>query len=159
MKHRKLRIAWSVAWSVVAVLLIALWVRSYWTWDTVSYYTDPYDPIKIPRTVEFESWRGVCAVYSEPIGDFSELPFFQRWTHSTKSPPVWIPETQWSFKNGDPEDRHEFKVPHWFLLGIIGTVAATPWLYKQRRFSLRTLLIATTLVAMGLAAIVWQMRG
>ena len=29
MKHRKLRIAWSVAWGIVAVLLIALWVRSY----------------------------------------------------------------------------------------------------------------------------------
>ena len=29
MKHRKLRIAWSVAWGIVAVLLVALWVRSY----------------------------------------------------------------------------------------------------------------------------------
>ena len=30
MKYRKLRIAWSVAWGVVAVLLCVLWVRSYW---------------------------------------------------------------------------------------------------------------------------------
>ncbi len=30
MKHRRLRIAWSVTWGIVAVLLIALWVRSYW---------------------------------------------------------------------------------------------------------------------------------
>ncbi len=29
MKHRKLRIAWSVAWGIAGVLLIALWVRSY----------------------------------------------------------------------------------------------------------------------------------
>jgi hypothetical protein len=28
MKHRKLRIAWSVVWGVVAVLLVVLWVRS-----------------------------------------------------------------------------------------------------------------------------------
>jgi hypothetical protein len=28
MKYRKLRMAWSVGWGVVAVLLIALWVRS-----------------------------------------------------------------------------------------------------------------------------------
>ena len=34
MKYRKLRIAWSVAWGVVAVLLCVLWVRSYW-WDDV----------------------------------------------------------------------------------------------------------------------------
>ena len=29
MKHRKLRIAWSVFWGLAAVLLIVLWVRSY----------------------------------------------------------------------------------------------------------------------------------
>jgi hypothetical protein len=27
MKHRKLRIAWSVTWGMACVLLIALWVR------------------------------------------------------------------------------------------------------------------------------------
>ena len=30
MRFRKLRIAWSVAWGVLAVLLCVLWVRSYW---------------------------------------------------------------------------------------------------------------------------------
>ena len=30
MKYRKLRIAWSVAWGLLAVLLFVLWVRSYW---------------------------------------------------------------------------------------------------------------------------------
>ena len=35
MKYRKLRIAWSVAWGVVAVLLIVLWVRSYWWAEVV----------------------------------------------------------------------------------------------------------------------------
>jgi hypothetical protein len=33
MRFRKLRIAWSVGWSLLAVLLIALWVRSYRHWD------------------------------------------------------------------------------------------------------------------------------
>ena len=33
LKYRKLRIAWSVAWGMLAVLLIALWVRSYWHVD------------------------------------------------------------------------------------------------------------------------------
>src|SRR5262245_7567786 len=33
MKYRKLRIAWSVAWGVIAVLLCVLWVRSYWWMD------------------------------------------------------------------------------------------------------------------------------
>ncbi len=33
MRFRKLRIAWSVVWGLAAVLLIALWVRSYDTDD------------------------------------------------------------------------------------------------------------------------------
>src|SRR3954465_12938116 len=35
MRFRKLRIAWSVFWGVVCVLLIVLWVRSYSTRDEV----------------------------------------------------------------------------------------------------------------------------
>jgi hypothetical protein len=30
MRFRKLRIAWSVFWGLNGVLLIVLWVRSYW---------------------------------------------------------------------------------------------------------------------------------
>ena len=37
MKHRKLRIAWSVAWGVAAALLIVLWPRSYYAADGFSF--------------------------------------------------------------------------------------------------------------------------
>src|SRR5690349_16231471 len=40
MTYRKLRIAWSVVWGLAAVLLIVLWVRSYWSADTVAYFHD-----------------------------------------------------------------------------------------------------------------------
>src|SRR6476659_6230618 len=30
MKYRKLRIAWSVVWGILCLLMITLWVRSYW---------------------------------------------------------------------------------------------------------------------------------
>ena len=33
MKYRKLRIAWSVVWGILCVLLIVLWVRGYSTAD------------------------------------------------------------------------------------------------------------------------------
>jgi hypothetical protein len=36
MKHRKLRIAWSVAWGIAAVLLIVLWARTYQHVDMLS---------------------------------------------------------------------------------------------------------------------------
>src|SRR5262245_41811296 len=35
MRFRKLRIAWSVVWGVVAVLLVVLWVRSYFGCDLI----------------------------------------------------------------------------------------------------------------------------
>src|SRR4051794_36442298 len=41
MKFRKLRIAWSVAWGVACVLLILLWVRSYWP-------TGPAELLSVP---------------------------------------------------------------------------------------------------------------
>jgi hypothetical protein len=33
MKHRKLRMAWSVAWGIATVVLVALWVFGYWHWQ------------------------------------------------------------------------------------------------------------------------------
>jgi len=47
-------------------------------------------------------------------------------------------------------------VPHWFPVVVSVTLATAPWIIQwQWRFSLRTLLIAITLVAIGLGLIVW----
>ena len=43
MRFRKLRIAWSVSCAVVAVLLMVLWVRSFWTIDLISRVNVPAD--------------------------------------------------------------------------------------------------------------------
>src|SRR5687768_3936293 len=37
-RYRKLRIAWSVGWGLVAVLLCVLWVRSYWRHEVIGRY-------------------------------------------------------------------------------------------------------------------------
>jgi hypothetical protein len=47
-------------------------------------------------------------------------------------------------------------LPHWCLILIASALAAVPWL--RWRFSLRTLLIATTLIAVVLGIIVWMSR-
>jgi hypothetical protein len=44
-------------------------------------------------------------------------------------------------------------IPHWFVLIVLATCATLPWV--RWRFSLRTLLIATTLVPVVLGLIVW----
>ena len=49
-----------------------------------------------------------------------------------------------------------FGVPHWFAVVILVAIATLPLSYRFTfGFSLRTLLIATTLVAVALGLIVW----
>jgi hypothetical protein len=48
------------------------------------------------------------------------------------------------------------RFPHWFAILIAGAVAVATWI--RWRFSIRTLLIATTLVAVVLGAVVYAIR-
>ncbi len=139
MKYRKLRIAWSVAWGVVAVLLVVLWVRSYWFGD--------FTVIKYSASHQFRlvSIDGV-------IGSAIENP--------TAYNPRFIVGSEAISPNGfDWTIYHVWGnhtrlcVPHWVLAIVPGSIAAVPWL--PLRFSLRTLLIAMTLVAVGLGLVVW----
>ena len=49
-------------------------------------------------------------------------------------------------------------VPIWFLVVLTSALATLPWIQWTSRFSLRTLLSATTLVAVVLGLIVYAMR-
>ena len=154
MRFRKLRIAFSATCLITCVLLIVLCVRSYWRWDKLSYSTvvDADSVEDYPRQLDFESWQGVWSVYSEPLASWDAEPamFLNRWQFSTKAPPVWLPQTHWSFKYGQVDERHELKVPLWFLALFCSVLAAAPWMRWSKNFSLRTLLIFTTLVAVVL---------
>src|SRR3954447_21045285 len=53
----------------------------------------------------------------------------------------------------------DYDIPYWFPLLISIAFAAAPWLRELKlRFSLRTLLVATTLIAVVLGLIVWAAR-
>ncbi len=49
-------------------------------------------------------------------------------------------------------------IADWLPTLLFATLAAVPWLPWSNRFSLRTLLIATTLVAVVLGLIVWAVH-
>jgi hypothetical protein len=49
-------------------------------------------------------------------------------------------------------------VPFWFLIGLALALSGAPWLKWSSRFSIRTLLIAMTLVAIVLGLIVWSIN-
>jgi hypothetical protein len=152
MKYRKLRIAWSVVWGLATVLLIVLWVRSYYRVESL------ISPIGRSRFLSFntfpnrfvfgvidESPSKTWAVISIPADEY--IASFDR--NIGEPPPVLA--IQFGVINND-----SIVVPCWFGLLFTTTLWALPWL--PFRFSLRTMLIATTLVAVVLGLIVWLSR-
>jgi hypothetical protein len=142
MRFRTLRIAWSVFWGLACVLLIVLWIRSYRISDSVYH-----------RTWLTSSMSGAIGIVR--LGPASKAPWPARWTWGTLSRDEFqIIKSPWHFHS----DKFETEVvfPHWIPVLLAGTLTAIPWLCY--RFSLRTLLIATTLVAVVLGLAVWAVR-
>jgi hypothetical protein len=145
MRFRKLRIAWSVASGVVAVLLIVLWVRSYWKWDGVTCFRGS-------RSFGIESERGRVLPYSQALPQQSV-----KWLLFSNDIGGATPQsTHPAFRLVSYPGYFSVCIPYWFLTAITAVLAATPWLpWWSNRFSLRTLLIATTLLAVVLGLAVW----
>jgi hypothetical protein len=143
MRFRKLRIAWSVAWAVVAVLFCVLWVRSYWRCDLVFREKSGW-------VTTVSSNRGV--LYATQL----ERPFrigYRGWQIDSRHTNDDIPGgVGWA----QTSTLMAAQLPIWCAILVLATTAAMPWL--RWRFSLRTLLIATTLVAVVLGLIVWFSR-
>jgi hypothetical protein len=143
MRFRKLRIAFSVVCGIACVLLIALWVRSYFRLDDLSY-----------RDIHISSLRGILFFNGEVFLDETtdeagptEFKLF-RYTlflYSNASHDVGV--------IGD-----EIAIPEWVLVGSTALIGVLPWIQWSNRFSLRSLLIATTLIAVMLGLIVWSIR-
>jgi len=171
---RYLRIAVSAVCIVACVLLIGLWVRSYWrmdqlirrvsTTDYVAYTTiqgqfvfgRSNDPIL--RAMFKQNWtrRGFAmkdwgAALSGPVAYFpatapgphdSELMRLPRF--SSRPFVITTPGTSY----------YEVIVPYWLIVLSTASLAALPRI--PWRFSLRTLMIATTLVAFLLGLVVYM---
>jgi hypothetical protein len=149
MKFRKLRIAWSVFWGLACVLLIVLWVRSYNRTETVSKTN------KNLISTTFGSGYGLAyfirsddsaVVFGDPFEDAEE----SGWKYSSVPAAPGPPH-----KLGWNSDAKLLivPVPYWCPVLLAAAFATAPWL--RWRFSLRTLIIATTLVAVVLGLIVW----
>ena len=146
MRFCKLRIAFSATCLIACVLLIALWVRSYWWTDFL------YGPVSEVRFFESNSYCGRLALSltSDPV-------HLQHWkVYSHQSGPLDGMFAPWKWELGKSKfsDSWVAAFPHWFSVALFGVLSAAPWLRLTRRLSLRTLLIATTPVAvmLGLAA-------
>jgi hypothetical protein len=144
--RNRLRIAASVFFAVVAVVLCVLWVTSYWKW--VAFFGE------LPDTNAFsvQSGGGSVAVYMMRADGSWRLGIYDARKVMAKMQHMPLPAFQYGIESGVTIVR----APHWFLLVVAGTAAAIPWL--PWRFSLRTMLIATTLVAVVLGLICYTVR-
>jgi hypothetical protein len=140
-----LQIAWTARRGIVCVLLAVLWIRSYWVDDVVW----------VPFT-------GYLQLNSN-CGDVRII------ANAENRRPLW----QFDFSTPRAYNRHWFfkfeahprfvwwldiTIPHWCLTILVAIGATAPWIHCSRRFSLRTLLIATTQTAIMLGLVVWSIR-
>jgi hypothetical protein len=149
---RYLRITWTVACGIACVLLIVLWARSYLVTDVI------YWRVSQPRTISLESSTGRVFFTVNDGGNYYS-PDDWHVGYASDNYPIEVAPGNLGF--GFLRDRvylRSLQIPIWFLAGLSGVLAATPWIRWFHRFSLRTLLIATTLVAMMLGLLVWAVH-
>jgi hypothetical protein len=146
---RYLRIAFSITCVIACVLLIVLWVRSYWHRDVISRMVQ--DKL---ATVIGSNWGTVYFTRADYQALNRKSANEQEWKLETLKPNPIDKKVRWFI-----DSRLiliEIHFPHWFLVLPIAGIAAVPWI--RWRFTRRTLLIATTLVAVVLGLIVWMAR-
>src|SRR3954466_10148683 len=144
MRFRKQRIAWSVLWGLAAVLLVVLWVRSYWWSDVLWVITPTYDARAdsvgggTPTSIFFDSEREVGSEWNR-----------KSYRHNTS---MRSPDATWKFDVYVTSRGLDASLPHWFYFLLTIIISAAAWI---RRFSIRSLLIAMTLVAAVLGLAIW----
>ena len=151
MKYCKLRIVWSVAWGVVAVLQIVLWVRSYKWVEVIS------QPVSGNQSLNIGFVPGLLAVgvASPPTQaitvtqmDAAEWPGVLNKFYPGQS---LSQVTGGKLRN---QSVVTILVPFWIALSVVSFVAASSWL-PWPRYSFRALVIATIMEIVALGAAVW----
>jgi hypothetical protein len=123
----------------VCVLLALLWGRSYWRGDQVFCKVSS-------RWLYANSAKGAIELGIHPTTD---------WVGPEGVGWAWTSTTINDLHGhaGFALARYGAVVPHWFLALIAATGAGIPFIRAPLRFSLRTLLFAMALVAVGLGVI------
>jgi hypothetical protein len=151
---RGIKITWTVFCGIACVLLCVLWVRSYWHADSI---TRVGNDLVLSRL-------GTCyGIFFFAVADYKMTP---------NIPPPDITDG-WEYQEYDgrphPSDQAWLLecvpdtwlvgVPAWFATLAVTQLAIAPWIRQLRlRFSLGTLLIVTTLVAVVLGVVVCAVR-
>jgi hypothetical protein len=157
-----LRIAFSATCLIACVLLIALWVRSYWTEESLNHFNFPEGRIhRIVSTYGTLRLHYATNTLLVAPGRISQWRATSQWHDNRK---LTAEKTEIIRKSNSQQFRWTnrrpssltVKAPYWLVTLLIAASGVAPWI--RWRFSLRALLIATTLVAMVLGLIVAVLR-
>ncbi len=144
---RWLRITASAACLIACVAFSVLWVRSFQK-NTKNYrlYGD--------RVSYLDSHMRLLGIWSE--GGAITLSVTNRELGSRGGWLTYGAETRiFGFGANTKGGSKSVRIPHWFLVLLSATLAYVPWLpWWSPRFSLRTMLIVTTVVAIVLGLVV-----
>jgi hypothetical protein len=139
---KTLRIAVTAPCLTACLLLVVLWVQGYWRTQSIKLR-------KPPLGCSVWSGRGAIAV---SFSNHIRVNESDRFVYETY--PIGRDRTTllgFDYQPGSSISWTIF-IPNWFTIGLIGVLGAISWI--PWRFSLRTLLVVTTLVAVGLGVVV-----
>jgi hypothetical protein len=145
---RYLRITWTVFCGVACLLLIALWVRSFW-------WTDSLDgPVLWPNGCSVTSTNGRLMINDgdreESVTEWDFLSF--KFDDPVRGVDPQFLGPVFAFHPSEADETY-LCVPHWFLALIAGSIAFI--FARGRSYSLRTMMLVVTLIAIGLGLIAY----
>jgi len=163
-RFRRLRFAVSVFFAVLTVVLCVLWVRSYWWFDKYTYGTIGNCGPMFASSQGYVTVRLRQSARSTFSADLVGLVGLESYSNG-----IFIPDVQNNPLSTDTirtyfsAGYNGFVAPHWAITLAFAVVAAATWANYlvprvSQRFSLHTLFIATTLVAIVLGLVCCALR-
>lgn len=161
---RWLRVAVSAVSVMVCSLSLILWATSYY-WSAYAAI-----PLTHARFVGVESFYGVLICDYADQSHYQGTSLYRNRSWEFELDSVGVTDlTTYGYSNNIPLFRFEvpnpsevtLTIPYWFLILLSASLAFAPWISWRRthwRFTTRTLLIVTTLVAVVLGFVVWLVR-
>jgi hypothetical protein len=147
MKYRKLRIAWSVGWGILCLMLVGFWVRSFSCWD------DCWLKLTSSEFVHGISCEGRMILWFER-GQLKKWLEFEVDPAAKHRSPGQYERHRWCSLYVSPSgNTRTVCLAHCVLVMLTAALAAIPWC--PTRFSVRGLFVATTVVAVIIGGVTW----
>lgn len=150
--RKYLQIAVTALSLTACVMLIALWVRSYHSSDRLM------GPLPYSHMFQVYTWQGTLRVmvsgpaYRLDLWEYYSSPVPQETDDANTS---WRSATFWGFNFQQAQGVIYISTPMWLPAIVVSSVLLALWRdHLKQRFSLRTLLIVMTLVAVVLGTVV-----